>query len=104
MGFNLCTLAGQSPQELLETADAMVASFRTNRLVKAAVHGFSAATPQLELKLDRRKAEMLGLTPKVIFQTLQERFKSITFTPSDDPLIIEEMKKIEEYTKNKNKV
>ena len=40
----------------------------------------------------------------VIFQTLQERFKSITFTPSDDPLIIEEMKKIEEYTKNKNKV
>lgn len=40
----------------------------------------------------------------VIFQTLQERFKSVEFQPSDDPLIIEEMKKIEEYTKNKNKV
>ena len=76
VGFNLCALSGQSPQELLETADAMVASFRTNRLVKAAVHGFSAATPQLELKLDRRKAEMLGLTPKVIFQTLQNKLAS----------------------------
>ena len=40
----------------------------------------------------------------VIFQTLQERFKPIEFQPSDDPLIIEEMKQIEEYTKNKYKV
>ena len=40
----------------------------------------------------------------VLFQSLQERFKSITFTASDDPLIIEELKRIEEYTKNKNKV
>ena len=40
----------------------------------------------------------------VIFQTLQERFKPVMFQPSDDPLIIEEMKQIEEYTKNKNKV
>ena len=40
----------------------------------------------------------------VLFQSLQERFKPITFRKSDDPLIIEEMKKIEEYTKNKNKV
>lgn len=40
----------------------------------------------------------------VLFQSLQERFKPITFRESDDPLIQEEMKKIEEYTKNKNKV
>ena len=40
----------------------------------------------------------------VLFQTLQERFKPITFTTSDDPLIIEEMMKIEEYAKNKNRV
>ena len=70
VGFNLCTLAGQSPQELLEAADGLVAYLASNRLVKAAVHGFTAATPQLELKLDRAKAELLGLTPKVIFQTL----------------------------------
>ena len=39
----------------------------------------------------------------VIFQTLQERFKPISFQPSDDPLIIEEMKKIKEYTQKKNR-
>ena len=39
----------------------------------------------------------------VIFQTLQERFNPITFQPSEDPLIIEEMKKIEEYTQSKKK-
>ena len=76
VGFNLCTLAGQSPQELLEEADGLVAYLASNRLVKAAVHGFTAATPQLELKLDRAKAELLGLTPKVIFQTLQNKLAS----------------------------
>ena len=35
----------------------------------------------------------------VIFQTLQERFKPAEFKPSDDPLIIEEMKKIEKSGK-----
>ena len=39
----------------------------------------------------------------VIFQTLQERFKTITFQTSDDPLIIEEMKKIEKYNQSKKK-
>ena len=76
VGFNLCTLAGQSPQELLEAADGLVAYLASNRLVKAAVHGFTAATPQLELKLDRAKADLLGLTPKVIFQTLQNKLAS----------------------------
>ena len=38
----------------------------------------------------------------VIFQGLQERFKPITsFTPSDDPLIQEEMKNIEAYRREK---
>ncbi len=46
---------------------------------------------------------LLLITPVlfVIFQTLQERFKPITFEPSDDPLIIEEMKKIEAFSKMK---
>ncbi|MCR4852469.1 MAG: efflux RND transporter permease subunit [Prevotella sp.] len=38
----------------------------------------------------------------VLLQTLQERFKPIEFQSSDDPLIIEELKKIEEYTQKKN--
>ena len=76
VGFNLCAIAGQSPQELLEAADGLVASLMSNKLVKAAVHGFTAATPQLELKLDRRKAESFGLTPKLVFQTLQNKLAS----------------------------
>ena len=37
----------------------------------------------------------------VIFQKIQEHFKPIVFTPSDDPLIIQEMKNIEEYNKKR---
>lgn len=37
----------------------------------------------------------------VIFQALQERFKPVAFAASNDPLIIEEMKKIEEFTQSK---
>jgi len=76
VGFNLCAIAGQSPQQLLEAADGLVASLLTNKIVKSAVHGFTAATPQLELKLDRRKAESFGITPKLVFQTLQNKLAS----------------------------
>ncbi len=37
----------------------------------------------------------------VIFQSLQERFKKPTFKPSDDPLIIQEMKNIEAYNRKR---
>ena len=40
------------------------------------MHGFTCATPQLELKFDRRKAELLGLTPKIVFSTLQNKLAS----------------------------
>ncbi len=38
----------------------------------------------------------------VIFQTLQEKIKPVEFKPSDDPMIIEEVKKIEEYKAKRN--
>ncbi len=76
VGFNLCAIEGQSPQELLGVADDLVAKLAANPLVKSAVHGFTADTPQLELKLDRRKAESFGLTPKTVFQTLQNKLAS----------------------------
>ena len=76
VGFNLCAIAGQSPEEMLAAADRLVATLSTNALVKSAVHGFTASTPQLELKLDRRKAESFGLTPKLVFQTLQNKLAS----------------------------
>ena len=37
----------------------------------------------------------------VVFQTLQERFKPLEVKPSDDPMIQEELKRIEEYRKKK---
>jgi len=37
----------------------------------------------------------------VVFQTLQERFKPLVVKPSDDPMIQEELKRIEEYHKKK---
>ncbi len=76
VGFNLCALEGATATELLEAADAVVAQLEESPLVKTAVHGFTATTPQMELKLDRRKVELLGLTPKVIFSTLQNQMAS----------------------------
>ena len=76
VGFNFCSIAGCTPEELLVAVDDFLAALRANPLVKSAVHGFSCSTPQIELKLDRKKAEMLGLTPKVIFSTLQNKLAS----------------------------
>ena len=76
VGFNFCSIDGCEPPELLAAADDFLAALRASPLVKSAVHGFTCSTPQLELKLDRRKAEMLGLTPKLIFSTLQNKLAS----------------------------
>ncbi|MCQ2392101.1 MAG: efflux RND transporter permease subunit [Kiritimatiellae bacterium] len=76
VGFNFCSVSGCTPEELLAAVDDLVETFRKSPLVKRAVHGFTCNTPQLELKLDRRKAEMLGLTPKTIFATLQNKLAS----------------------------
>ena len=76
VGFNFCSVSGCEPEELLEAVDDFLARLRESPLVKSAVHGFTCSTPQLELKLDRRKAEMLGLTPKTIFATLQNKLAS----------------------------
>ena len=76
VGFNFCTIAGCEPEELLKAADDFLALLRASPLVKSANHGFICTTPQLDLKLDRRKAELLGLTPKVVFSTLQNKLAS----------------------------
>ena len=76
VGFNFCSIQGCTPEELLEAADSFLAKLRERPEVVAAKHGFTCATPQLELKLDRRKADMLGLTPKKVFSTLQNKLAS----------------------------
>ena len=76
VGFNFCSIMGCEPAELLTAVDEFIATLRADPRVKAAVHGYTCSTPQLELKLDRRKAELLGLTPKVVFSTLQNKLAS----------------------------
>ena len=76
VGFNFCSIAGCDPPELLTAVDEFIARLRDDPRVKSAVHGFTCSTPQLELKLDRRKAEMLGLAPKTVFATLQNKLAS----------------------------
>ena len=76
VGFNFCSVDGMEPEELLEAVDTFRDELRESPLVKSAAHGFTASTPQLELKLDRRKAEMLGISPKTVFATLQNKLAS----------------------------
>ncbi|MCQ2388118.1 MAG: efflux RND transporter permease subunit [Kiritimatiellae bacterium] len=76
VGFNFCSVDGCTPEELLAAVDGVVDALKTNKLVKSAVHGFTCSTPQLELVLDRRKVELLGLTPKTVFATLQNKLAS----------------------------
>ena len=76
VGFNFCSIQGCEPEELLAAVEGFIADLRASPLVKSAVHGFTCSTPQLELRLDRPKAELLGLTPKTVFSTLQNKLAS----------------------------
>ena len=76
VGFNFCSIMGCEPEELLEAVETFLDTLKADPRVRTAVHGFTCSTPQLELKLDRRKAEILGLTPKSIFSTLQNKLAS----------------------------
>ena len=76
IGFNFCAIDGCEPEELLEAVDSFLGALSTNAMVKAAKHGHTCSTPQLEFHLDRPKAELLGLTPKMIFSTLQNKLAS----------------------------
>ena len=76
IGFNFCSVMGCEPPELLNAVDDFISRLRADPRVKSAVHGFSCSTPQIEFKLDRRKVEILGLTPKTVFATLQNKLAS----------------------------
>ncbi len=76
VGFNFCGLEGPTPFEFNEQADLFLERLRASPLVKSAWHGFSAATPQLKLKIDPAKVAELGLTPATIYRTLQNKLAS----------------------------
>ena len=76
VGFNFCALSGQSEHDLYKAVSDFVYALSTNSMVKSTYHGFQSISPQLDFKLDRRKAESFGLSPKTIFQTLQNKLAS----------------------------
>ena len=73
IGFNFCTMKGQSEHELYRDVTDFIQTLSTNKLVKSAYHGFQSISPQLDFKLDRRKTESFGLSPREVFQTLQNK-------------------------------
>ncbi len=76
IGFNFCSIEGGTPEDLLAAADGFREALATNALVAAVKHGFTCATPQLEFRMDRRKVELLGLTPKKVFAMMQNQLAS----------------------------
>lgn len=73
VGFNFCAMQGQSEHELHRVVTEFIHSLQTNKMVKSAYHGFESISPQLDFKLDRRKAESFGVSPQTVFQTLQNK-------------------------------
>ena len=76
VGFNFCAMGGQTEHELYKAVTEFVHALSTNSMVKSAYHGFQSISPQIDFKLDRLKAESFGVSPKTIFQTLQNKLSS----------------------------
>ena len=76
VGVNLCASGDISMQALADEADRLVRLYSAKKEIKTVATSFFANTPQLYLDLDRRKAEALGITPKTVFSTLQNKLAS----------------------------
>ena len=77
VGFNLCSDTGATSAEMAEAAQKVVRLVRALPEASFASCSFNADMPQLRLRLDRRKAEALGVTPKAVFSTLQNKLASV---------------------------
>ncbi|APT59953.1 RND transporter [Roseomonas gilardii] len=68
--------AGQSQEDLAEATRGLI--FRANQApgLTGVFSTFRSDTPQIYLRIDRRRAELLGVTPGAIFETLQAHLGS----------------------------
>ena len=77
VGFNLCSDEGADSHQLAATADAFARQVAALPEASTVMNTFHADTPQLRLKLDRRKAEILGVSPSAVFSMLQNKLASV---------------------------
>ena len=77
VGFNLCSDAGADSKQLAAAADAFARQVAALPEAATVMNTFRADTPQLRLSLDRRKAEILGVSPSAVFAMLQNKLASV---------------------------
>jgi hydrophobe/amphiphile efflux-1 (HAE1) family protein len=69
--LQLQSLAGAAPKDLAAVADGLVIAANQNPALAGVYTTYGASTPQVYLKLDRQRAETLGVSIGDIFSTLQ---------------------------------
>ncbi|MCU0954776.1 MAG: efflux RND transporter permease subunit [Hyphomicrobium sp.] len=69
--FQLQSLSGASPEELAAVARGLVIAANGDPRLAGVFSTYSAATPQIYLKIDRERAETLGIAINDIFSALQ---------------------------------
>ena len=74
--FALQAVAGQSFRELSEAANRLVRRIMQSGKAMYAFTSFDCSTPMVEFKLDRAKAEAMGVPVSDVFNTLQAQLGS----------------------------
>ena len=74
--FRLQARAGQSQEELAEVMRGLIIAANRTKQLSTVFSTFSADAPQIYLTIDRRRAEIFGVSPAAIFSTLQAHLGS----------------------------
>ncbi|TCR97907.1 hydrophobe/amphiphile efflux-1 (HAE1) family protein [Rhizobium sp. BK418] len=74
--FRLQARAGQSQEELAEVMRGLIVAANQTKQLTGVFSTFSANAPQIYLDIDRRRAELFGVSPATIFTTLQAHLGS----------------------------
>ena len=74
--FRLQARAGQRQEELAEVMRGLIVAANQTERLTGVFSTFSADAPQIYLDIDRRRAELFGVSPAAIFTTLQAHLGS----------------------------
>lgn len=74
--FRLQARGGQTQEELAEVMRGLITSANSTPGLSSVFSTFSADVPQVYLDIDRKRAELFGVSPALIFSTLQSHLGS----------------------------